>query len=188
MSWLYNKAKKLAQVKWIIVFLVLFIISYNLINGQLIGVKKLTEITGGTSILDLQPYYTPQQAYEILQQQGEAGRLFYRDLLIYQDFIFPLIYTFFWLSLLTFLSSKWLKSIKLLHLVTLIPIIGGVSDYTENILILKMLSAYPQKLLNVAYICNIFNIIKYMSMIITMLIIFISIIVLTIQRFQSKIS
>lgn len=187
MNWVYIGIERVAKLRWVIVFLVLFIISLSLINGDIIGVKKLKEITGGVGILDLESSYTPEYAYDILELQGERGREFYRNLLIYQDFIFPVIYTVFWIILIIYLYSKWLNNRKLLASIVIVPLIGGICDLTENILILNMLSAYPEKLYKLAYYSNIFTNIKNISILMSVVLTIISMIVLVSKYIKARI-
>lgn len=57
-----NVESRLTKPLSIFILLVLFILSSSLINGTMIGVAKLLEISGGTSILDLLPGYSAEAA------------------------------------------------------------------------------------------------------------------------------
>lgn len=159
-NFVYGKVKKLASWKGIIILTLLFFISLTIINGKPLGVAKLKEYTGGVGILDLERSYTPEQAYRILESQGEIGRQFYKRIIILLDFVFPTIYMIFWSVVINFLFTKWLMAENKMHKFCLVPLLAGLSDYIENILILTMIHYFPKKLYNIAIMANAMTILK----------------------------
>ncbi len=131
MKTIKNILDKLGKPRVTIFLFVTLTLSAILIVGNL-GEGKLKEITGGIGTLDLRVGYTPEQAYEALTLMGEQGRLFYRNLLIRLDLVFPLINTLFWISLITLIYKNILKKKKALYLIALFPINIFVFDITEN--------------------------------------------------------
>lgn len=178
--------KKLSNLKTVISLLILFIIAYVLINGNL-GVAKLNKITEGVSILDIEPGYSASQAYDLLKKQGELGRKLYKNTIIPMDFFFLTIYTFFFLSTIHYLGSKYIKKEKFLQYITFIPILAGVFDCIENILILNMLSLYPSQLLPLATASSIFTILKTIFTLVSMLLIIISLLIVIAKFIRNKI-
>lgn len=142
---LYKKMNRAVTVKTTIIFFFLFIVLCTLINGKPFGVAELKMHTNGVGILDLERYYSPQYAYHLLESQGELGRKLYKDLILRLDFLFPLSYTLCWMSIITITYRNWLNKASKWQLVSLIPILAGISDYIENGFILTMLSKFPQK-------------------------------------------
>lgn len=186
MNFIYNNVKKIATGKWVILLFFLFIVSFTMMNGDIIGEKKMMEYSNGIGILDKEFNYTPEKAYDILDSQGEQGREMYKDLIIYQDFLFPIIYTLFWLSLITYLFSKWFKNEKIIKLISLIPLLGGVFDWLENISILNMLINYPSKAYNLAALANTFTTIKTTIFMINIIIVIIGFIGMLLNAMHMK--
>lgn len=185
MNYLYNKIKKISKPKWIVIFFILFIISYTLINGSIIGVAKLKQISGGTGILDMQLFYSAEDAYQLFNDLSEEGRAFYKNFIALQDFVFPVLYTFFFTTLNTFFLSKLFSSSKTIKTLSLLPILGGLCDYIENILILFMISLFPKELIIVANISSIFTFVKFIIFIYNIALVLIASIMLFI-RFKRK--
>ena len=141
----YFFLKKISNwTNWVI-SLVLFLISYFLINGDAFGSGYIRQITGGVDILDLYFYYPPQKVYEVLGLLGEAGRNAYLTVNL-MDFFYPIIYTaFFCISMCltyTFIYPPESKRNWLL----LLPLVTLLADYGENICIRNMLLNYPTQL------------------------------------------
>jgi hypothetical protein len=136
--------------KVVIATLAVYVILIVLINGQPFGVAQLKEITGGVGILDLEVLYTPEQAYALLSAMGEAGRLFDLTHIVPLDLVFPFVYSLFDAVLITWLLHRWLPEESRWHRLNVIPIIGGICDYLENIGIITMLLAWPAQLPDIA--------------------------------------
>jgi hypothetical protein len=92
----------------------LFLIIGSIIDGDVVGIEKLKEITGGIGMLDMELWYSPAKAYGIFESLGAAGREFYVRLLGI-DFLmivsFGLMQSAFTTFLLQKLSipEKWLR-------------------------------------------------------------------------------
>lgn len=160
MDIVYRKIKKISTWKGIIILTLLFFVALFTINGKPLGVAKLKEYTDGVGILDLERTYTPEQAYRILESQGEIGRQFYKRIIILLDFVFPTIYMIFWSVIINFLFTRWLTTENKMHKLCLVPLLAGISDYIENVLILTMIHYFPQKLYNIAVLANVMTILK----------------------------
>ena len=160
MQKIYEKIKKQSTWKSILLFLVLFLITYIVISGKPFGVAQLKEYTNGVGILDLERGYSPEYAYEIFKLQGDVGRQFYTKILVIFDVIFPLAYMLFFSTIMTFIFSRWLPDEHVLQKLSLLPILAGIFDYFENTFILIMLHNYPKELFNIAAIANIMTILK----------------------------
>lgn len=167
-----NGLKKIASLKIIGVFLLLFIISMRVINGKPYGLAQLGAITGGVSIPDMEMTgYSPQHAYDILTAQGEAGRAFYLHFIVPQDFPFPLFYALFYATTLTYLAQRLFPNNPRLQQIGLLGLCAGLADWAENLCLLSLLLSYPQRLDAVATIASVFTIIKATLIILNMVVI-----------------
>lgn len=128
----------------LIIFLSIFLLALYIINGELLGVAKLKNMTGGTGILDLENGYSVERAYEILKGLGDEGREYYLKYIIPMDFVFPATYMLFFASAFLYILKHTLNADKRFNLVLLIPVITMLLDYTENILVINMLRHFPE--------------------------------------------
>lgn len=121
-----------------------------LVNGRPFGVAQLNEITGGVGILDMEILYTPDQAYTFLTAMGEAGRAFDLTHIIPIDLFVPFFYALFLSTFITWLLHRWLPAGSPWHRLNLVPVVGAVFDYLENLGIIGMLLAWPARMPEIA--------------------------------------
>lgn len=128
-----------------------FVISAIVINSRPFGAAALLDITGGVGLLDMKMLYTPEQAYAHLAAMGDSGRAFDLTHIVPLDLVFPLMYTLFSAVTITWLLHRWLPVESRWHRLNVVPLIGGLGDYLENLGIIAMLLAWPQQIPAVAW-------------------------------------
>ena len=111
---------------------------------MLVTVPALKAMAGGMDILDVPPFYDATYIQELLRRLGEEGRHFYLYRQIPVDMIYPGLFAITYYQLIHFFLEK-LNQKKLLFL-SYFPIIGGISDYSENFSTITMLTHYPENL------------------------------------------
>lgn len=149
---------------WVISFFALFVISITIINGNAVGMGKFKQITNGVGILGMEPGYSVEKAYNILDGQGAEGRTFYLKKIIPMDFVLPLTTMLFYTSVLLFLLKLMNPQYVLVNYVALVPLLAMLFDYFENISFIRMLISYPQKLILTAKVANVFTLSKLAMM------------------------
>lgn len=142
---------KLATGRLVIFFLLLVIA---------VNVFVLPAVYPSFETLDVQPSYSPEEAYRLLGSYGEEGRQYYVLIELTLDFIYPLLSALMVSTLLIYffrrvfpLGSFWQK----------LPLLGPivmVVDYLENTGIVVMLLSYPRRLDLVAQAANLFTVAK----------------------------
>jgi len=132
-----------------------------LVNGRPFGIAELKSITGGVGILDMEVFYTPDQAYAFLSAMGEAGRSFELTRIIPLDLLVPFFYALFLSTLITWLLKKWLPVDSQWHRLNVIPVIGALFDYLENLGIIAMLLAWPMEMYSIAQITMAATLLKF---------------------------
>ncbi|PKM94900.1 MAG: hypothetical protein CVU84_08220 [Firmicutes bacterium HGW-Firmicutes-1] len=181
------KGKGLFCIRNVIISFFVFMAMYYLISFSPIGLAKLTEITNGNSILDMEMGgYTVDQAYEILTALGEEGRGFEMKYIIPIDFPFPLAYGIFYFMLLSTLAKGIFSKMKKPWLIGLIGFGATIFDWLENAMIIQLLNNYPQQLQDVAKLANIFTRLKSTFITISMFLIVIGFVVFMVKRFLPK--
>jgi hypothetical protein len=132
-----------------------------LINGRPFGVAQLKEITGGIGILDLEILYTPEHAYALFSAMEDAGRAFDLTHIVPLDMVFPFVYTLFYAVTITWLLHKWLPAQSRWHRLNVVPVVGGICDYMENLGIIMMLLSWPAQLPDIARFTMVMGLVKW---------------------------
>ena len=117
---------------------------------------------GGPGPLDLQFFYTPAKAYEMIASYGEYTRAFYRNIELTLDIIYPIVYTLFFSLLITWLFKKGFPENSSMHRLNIIPFGGWSFDMLENVGIVTMLSIYPSTPAALAWITSMFTTFKWL--------------------------
>ncbi len=153
--------QKISTGKIVTMFLVLLMVSNWFINGKPYGLSQLIEITGGTSIPDMEMTgYSPERLYDILDAQGEAGRAFYRHTIMPQDIFFPFFYACLYATGVTYLARKLFPTRPGLQNLALLGLFAGLMDWAENVCLFIILLNYPQRLDGLALLATTFTVIK----------------------------
>jgi hypothetical protein len=160
---LYGAVRRISGGRWVILFAILFMIAGSLVTRKPFGIAQLEEITNGVGALDVEMFATAEQIYHVLDRQGEAGREFYKRLLLTVELVFPLVYRLFNVVFISFTFGRWLGPDSKWNKLSLAPLIGMIVDYVENALVLTMLFTYPQRLAVVASIVGIVTTVKWFS-------------------------
>ena len=87
--------------------------------------------------LDLMFFYTPAQAFEMMDKYGEAGRSIYLRIELTADIIYPIIYTLFFGLLLSWLFQRAFKPDSQMQKWNVMPLGAWFFD------MLKMLASSP---------------------------------------------
>lgn len=120
---------------------------------------RFTSMTG-EQVLDFSIGYSPNEAYQMVSQYGESGDTFYRIILLL-DTIFPIVYLIFGSLLLGFVLHKFYIKKEKLFLLLLLPIIGMILDWLENVMIVLILNQFPEPFDLFAQLCASFTILKF---------------------------
>ena len=97
-------------------------------------------------ILDLQLYYSGEQAYQHLQDLGGDGLKIYKGLL-FLDLAFAPVYLLFVAVAFGLAWKRFLPGEKRLWKLIPFLFLVAICDWLENILILVTLYAYPQRII-----------------------------------------
>ena len=107
-------------------------------------IPQVAKYAPGINLFDLSPTgYSYEYAIELLDTLGSNGRELYLYKQLPLDFIYPGLFS---VSCSLFLSWLFLKSQKAdskLFYFCYVPVVAGLFDYFENILIVRILTSYP---------------------------------------------
>ena len=134
--------EKHSEGKKVIALLIITNIIYLLM--LLVTIPKVMSYSDGMKIFDRMPKgYSVDYATSLLDALGPEGRNAYLFSQIPLDVFYPGLFGLTYCLLMAYFLKKLSWFDKPLFYLSLLPLIGGLFDYLENIGIVYMLSSYP---------------------------------------------
>ncbi|MBT5708737.1 MAG: hypothetical protein HOI66_20665 [Verrucomicrobia bacterium] len=110
----------------------------------LVTIPRVQSYAPDTALFDLSPTgYSHSQALTLLQTLGHAGRDAYLFPQLALDFVYPGLFAICFSLMLIWVYSKRVPSQSKLWYLAMLPALGGIFDYVENILIIRMIFTFP---------------------------------------------
>jgi hypothetical protein len=109
------------------------------------GLSSIKPYAQGTNILDVELFFTAEQAYQRLALFGEQGRAVYFNILM-GDLIYPALLGGLLSVSITLLFRRLNVSGACWQYLGLLPLANMVLDYTEDALLVSLLHSYPDQL------------------------------------------
>lgn len=133
-------------------------------------IKK--EVGREAEVLDVRPGYSPEEAYEFIDTVGLIGRQKIRDIYFYEDLIYPLAYGFlFALASAWFLRKSFPRIPSMMWLV-LFPLATIVIDFGENMMMVRMIDAFPDKAEATANVAGKLTTLKWGFVLVSLVVVF----------------
>jgi hypothetical protein len=136
--------------------------------------------------LDLMFFYTPAQAFEMMDRYGEAGRSVYLRIELTADIIYPIIYTLFYGLLLSWLFQRAFKADSQMQKWNAMPVGAWLFDMLENVGIVSMLMTYPSQSEIMAWLSMLFGSVKWAFFAITIVFMLVGLVRAALNRFQKQ--
>ncbi|NIM94764.1 MAG: hypothetical protein GTO18_13770 [Anaerolineales bacterium] len=144
--------------------------------------------TGDAGSPDLTLFYSAEDLYRWAEAYGEEGRTGYVRARFTFDLVWPLVYTFFLVTSISWLFSRyfpkgspWLQS-------NLAPVLGMIFDYMENIFTSIVMLRFPDQTPIVASIAGIFTGLKWTFVGLSFVLLVVGIVVYVWGRIRGKAS
>ncbi len=100
-------------------------------------------IAGDAGSPDMSFYYSSNDLYQMAEVYGEQGRRAYVRARFTFDLIWPLVYTLFLVTAMSWVFQKALASDSKWRRVNLAPVVGALFDYLENVSTSAVMLRYP---------------------------------------------
>ncbi len=100
---------------------------------NLITIPHIESVTQGIRCFDMNPGYTYEAAEKFISLLGDM-RDYYLHVQLPLDFVYPVVYTVFFILLLVMLTGRFMP-------LCLLPLALAAFDFTENILTIVMLKS-----------------------------------------------
>lgn len=136
--------------------------------------------------LDLMFFYTPAQAFEMMDKYGEAGRSIYFKIELTADIIYPIIYTLFYGLLLSWLFQRAFKPESKMQKWNVTPVGAWFFDLLENVGIVSMLMMYPSKPAVLAWVTMLFGLLKWAFFVVTIVLVLVGLVKAAMNRFRKQ--
>jgi hypothetical protein len=117
--------------------------------------------TGDAGSPDMSFFYTAENLYRWAEAYGPQGRRAYIEARFTFDVIWPLVYVAFlsmaisWLYGKAFTAGSWWQRLNLM------PVLGALLDYMENISTSLVMWRYPHRMMVVAVLAPVFTLSKW---------------------------
>jgi hypothetical protein len=150
-----NKSISVKQVT-ISIILLLIVLIIAVYNPFMLEINKHTKLP----LLDTTTNYSPEQAYNYLDELGVEGRAAYMSFLFFVDTAFPIAYSILAFLILSFFLQRITIKESPIYLIRFSPFLLGLLDLMQNVFELILLFSYPTRLLKTAQVCSIITNIK----------------------------
>lgn len=153
---------------WVaLVFLVVFVVFGVLVLP--VESARAEAFSQGMGGPDTSFFYNGKILMQMAEVYGEAGRAAFLKARWGFDLAFPIIFTSFFITSISFLFKKGARDPLKLPLVNLIPLLGFVFDLAENTATSVVMAAYPRQAALALFLAPIFTPLKWVFVTICML-------------------
>jgi hypothetical protein len=116
---------------------------------------------GGVQPLDLMLFANPAKVFGMIERYGEFNRLFYRNVELTIDVVYPIVYLFFFGLLTSWLFQRGFTPISPMRKFNIMPLGAWFFDLLENIVIVTLLSVFPSQPTALAWILTLISTVKW---------------------------
>jgi hypothetical protein len=117
--------------------------------------------SGGAGSPDTSFFYTPQELYRTAEAYGEVGRAAYVRARFTFDLIWPLVYTAFLTTAISWVYGKVLPPDSVWRYANLAPVLGMGFDVLENLSTSIVMLRYPQHTPGIDLLAPVFTMLKW---------------------------
>jgi hypothetical protein len=110
---------------------------------------------------DTSLFYSTADLYTMAETHGPEGRPGYVQTTFTFDLAFPLVYTFFFISVISWVYKRICTPGSRVLLLNLVPILGMLFDYLENLGASMVMLRYPAHTAVVDVLTPVFSLIKW---------------------------
>ena len=103
------------------------------------------QVAGDAGSPDTSFYYSAKELYQMAEAYGAEGRSAYIRARFTFDLVWPLIYTAFLVTAIGWVFGKAFRSDSRWQLANLLPLLGALFDYLENLSTSLVMGRYPDQ-------------------------------------------
>lgn len=121
--------------------------------------------SGNAGSPDLSFYYSAQDLYHMTEVYGDQGRGAYVRARFTFDLIWPLVYTFFLCTAISWVYTRAFTADSLWRGANLVPVLAMLFDYLENLSVSLVMLRYPYPTIMVDSLAPLFTMLKWVLVI-----------------------
>ncbi|MDT8305694.1 MAG: hypothetical protein RRC07_07135 [Anaerolineae bacterium] len=140
--------------------LVLFVLFVALVLPRQAG--EAEQASGSSASPDTSLVYTAEQLYAWAEAYGAAGRAAYVRARLTFDVVWPLVYTLFLTTALSWLMARAFAAGSRWRLTAVVPLLGMVFDFLENGATSLVMVRYPAETPVVAQMAGVLTLVKWL--------------------------
>lgn len=137
---------------------IFFVFTPLVLPGQ---AARFEEVAGSGPSPDQSFLYTPADLYRMAEAFGPEGRDAYVRARWTFDVVWPIVYTFALFTAISWLGKKAFPEASRWRLLNLVPVVGLLLDYLENICASIVMARYPAQTPVVDLLATIFTPLKW---------------------------
>lgn len=111
---------------------------------------------------DLMLTYSATTLYQIAGQLGESGRADYIRTRFTFDVVWPLVYTFFLVTAISWLVRRGFCQTSIWQKANLLPLAAALFDLLENVSTSLVMARYPAETAVIAELAGVFTLVKWL--------------------------
>ncbi len=117
----------------------------------------------GVGSPDTSFFYTPDDLYRMAEAYGEEGRTAYVRARATFDVVWPVAYTAFFATAISWLVHRALASASWWRRANLVPVLGMLFDYLEGIAASVVMLRYPSRTAGIDLLAPLFTMTKWLA-------------------------
>ena len=169
-DWLYQVSNGWVALSALAIFL---LFSALVLPGQ--AARAETE-TGNAGSPDMSFYYSADDLYRMAEAYGQQGREAYVRTRFTFDVIWPLVYTMFLGTAISWVYSKALTPDSRWQRTNLAPVLGALFDYAENVSTSLVMLRYPAQTPLIDVLAPVFTLVKWIFVTGSFLLLFVGVV------------
>jgi len=144
------------------------------------------ETNTGATTPDLSIFYSPDELYRMAGDYGPEGRAAFIRVRWTFDVAWPLVYTFFLVTSISWLVGKSFPAASGWQLTNLVPVLAAALDFLENISNSIVMARYPIKSPIFATLAPFFTLFKWLAVGASFAVLFIGLVAAMLVVFRRK--
>jgi len=164
--------------------LVIFLVFMSAVLPQ--QSTKAEETSGGAGSPDTSFIYSVDDLYKMADAYGEEGRKAYIQARIRFDILFPLVYTVFLCTSLSWITQRTFPQHSRWQYANLAPVLGMAFDLLENTATSLVMGRYPAQTPVIDWLAPVFTLVKWIFVSGSFVLLFTGIIIAILGRGKRK--
>ncbi|MEZ5277487.1 MAG: hypothetical protein R3F07_13990 [Opitutaceae bacterium] len=154
-GFLHDRASGRIVLGWFVVTMAVYLVMLG------ITIPRVQRFAPESTLFNLSPTgYSRQEALSLLESLGPEGRSAYLFPQLVLDFVYPGLFAVCFSLMFVWLYSRRFRPDSGFLYLALLPMLAGLFDYGENLLIIRMITEFPNVSRKLIAAANVFRMLK----------------------------